>query len=97
MRISDWSSDVCSSDLERIVDRVARHIGAISGHRPPDQLGARDTLFGGERLEPLDIIVRNVREEAHRNSISYRDIKSMLPDRMGNRRDRKSVGMGQSV
>src|SRR3546814_19304329 len=24
MRISDWSSDVCSSDLERLLDRVQR-------------------------------------------------------------------------
>src|SRR3546814_9583845 len=28
MRISDWSSDVCSSDLYR-ADRAAQHLGAI--------------------------------------------------------------------
>src|SRR3546814_457823 len=72
-------------EAERIVDRIARRIGAIGGHRPPDQLGARDTLLGGERVEPLDIIVRNVREKAHHVLISYRDITSMLPDRMGKR------------
>src|SRR3546814_2707094 len=27
MRISDWSSDVCSSDLERLADHVAAHVG----------------------------------------------------------------------
>src|SRR3546814_14825192 len=26
MRISDWSSDVCSSDLDQDVDRVALHV-----------------------------------------------------------------------
>src|SRR3546814_3459628 len=34
MRISDWSSDVCSSDL---VDRIGQHLqprGAKAGHRP---------------------------------------------------------------
>src|SRR3546814_14635603 len=69
----------------RIVDRIALRIGAIGGHRPPDQLGARDTLLGGERVEPLDIIVRNVREKAHHVLISYRDITSMLTARMGKR------------
>src|SRR3546814_11824712 len=28
MRISDWSSDVCSSDLPEFVDRLARFISA---------------------------------------------------------------------
>src|SRR3546814_15705677 len=44
MRISDWSSDVCSSDLadrigrwRRSRDRRESHLGAIPGH-----------LFGGE-------------------------------------------------
>src|SRR3546814_17502868 len=39
MRISDWSSDVCSSDLER---------GDELAHR-----GFRDALAAGERLELL--------------------------------------------
>src|SRR3546814_7125870 len=26
MRISDWSSDVCSSDLDQIIDKVADHM-----------------------------------------------------------------------
>src|SRR3546814_7730395 len=40
MRISDWSSDVCSSDLPRLVvedadpDHVARHLGLGGRERP---------------------------------------------------------------
>src|SRR3546814_13254785 len=41
MRISDWSSDVCSSDLERVLDAVARlqyrpnaSARSLAGQRP---------------------------------------------------------------
>src|SRR3546814_5406344 len=36
MRISDWSSDVCSSDLSRRVDDVGRHRGD-GGAGPSDE------------------------------------------------------------
>src|SRR3546814_13336581 len=51
MRISDWSSDVCSSDLEHIFDRKILAIGASL--RPRDAKAAgRDRLRtrGGDRL-----------------------------------------------
>src|SRR3546814_19973554 len=40
MRISDWSSDVCSSDLQLICDllRLQRTLGALA---PPDNVGER--------------------------------------------------------
>src|SRR3546814_9615741 len=46
MRISDWSSDVCSSDLTRLVDDVAaRHEVSVDVHggfaRPPKPLDAK--------------------------------------------------------
>src|SRR3546814_20306838 len=34
MRISDWSSDVCSSDLDRIVDQAVEVLLATSGFDP---------------------------------------------------------------
>src|SRR3546814_17806713 len=36
MRISDWSSDVCSSDLREIADRLARLAKSLeaAGHAP---------------------------------------------------------------
>src|SRR3546814_20740002 len=46
MRISDWSSDVCSSDL------ALRRVGALSQHQQPDHVGwaetARMVLAGPE-------------------------------------------------
>src|SRR3546814_9807721 len=39
MRISDWSSDVCSSDLKRRVERVLEQVGLGSySERYPSQL-----------------------------------------------------------
>src|SRR3546814_5347495 len=49
MRISDWSSDVCSSDLVAIADRIA----TIPAHRPQDHI----TL----EMAPLEIRHRSVR------------------------------------
>src|SRR3546814_4379473 len=48
MRISDWSSDVCSSDLEltapQRVDLVEQQLGASGQHRPrEEQLEQRGT------------------------------------------------------
>src|SRR3546814_6016595 len=33
MRISDWSSDVCSSDLNAVAERLPAHFAHDSGHR----------------------------------------------------------------
>src|SRR3546814_7171963 len=56
MRISDWSSDVCSSDLLRWLERTPdkREVGGSSPPRPTTDV-ARNTGFGalaqlGERL-----------------------------------------------
>src|SRR3546814_16716100 len=52
MRISDWSSDVCSSDLLRTALRAAdaelrAHVGQLlGGHRPVPHLA----LGGGDQL-----------------------------------------------
>src|SRR3546814_16617831 len=44
MRISDWSSDVCSSDLERDVEQIGRH--AAHGEIAPLTLIVGDTEAG---------------------------------------------------
>src|SRR3546814_7922362 len=50
MRISDWSSDVCSSDLDRIRDqqrsRIDHHVVIAIAH--PEQLNATDLGPGAE-------------------------------------------------
>src|SRR3546814_4643652 len=55
MRISDWSSDVCSSDLDRIDSLLIR----LRGARPPE---AQSTGLG----EPVtsDVMENNVRRLA---------------------------------
>src|SRR3546814_10197342 len=64
MRISDWSSDVCSSDLarahrrsRRLVeegDRFFRNIGAVAEeidrHAPVRRIGAFGRAVGAQRL-----------------------------------------------
>src|SRR3546814_16530140 len=35
VRISDWSSDVCSSDLDRLLPAVPRHLAGPRRTRPP--------------------------------------------------------------
>src|SRR3546814_4153433 len=49
MRISDWSSDVCSSDLARLAVAALHHVELFPGglHRPSRL--AVDRLDGGDR------------------------------------------------
>src|SRR3546814_21131075 len=49
MRISDWSSDVCSSDLGGHGDRHARAVGQLS----PDLLSGRPHKLGDEAVQDL--------------------------------------------
>src|SRR3546814_14129905 len=56
MRISDWSSDVCSSDLVRL---LARHYSFADLWRGPWAGGtARDTFLAGLSILPSNIIAR---------------------------------------
>src|SRR3546814_2057047 len=51
MRISDWSSDVCSSDLERIVKLGIlpnRALPDIGEQRSPVELGTLEADIGGD-------------------------------------------------
>src|SRR3546814_12987086 len=54
MRISDWSSDVCSSDLERrnFFDLRSIHHAASNRHRPAQDYGALRTHPDGENVSP---------------------------------------------
>src|SRR3546814_19430019 len=77
MRISDWSSDVCSSDLQ-ILEVVDEHIGRIMPRlmrrlaRPVDaQVGYDDAIAvrgdarRGAELDPVDLGARKQAVEQH--------------------------------
>src|SRR3546814_3088189 len=59
MRISDWSSDVCSSDLQARGEGADQRAGGVDGARiidPARRAAARETLhrpamFVGDRLQ----------------------------------------------
>src|SRR3546814_20443452 len=90
MRISDWSSDVCSSDLGK--SRIAR---------PPDQ-GATDVAAGRTLWRDLGYD-RDRGESGPRLWDPQGAIRCLfrpVPSACGRcpaRRDRKSVGYGQRV
>src|SRR3546814_12476723 len=89
MRISDWSSDVCSSDLQ-FLQRLFRRHGAAHGLRTQackqilaiDELGAG---LAGQRLQVADKVARwNVDGLRHAALCGYRPA-------------RESGGEGKSV
>src|SRR3546814_2846326 len=57
MRISDWSSDVCSSDLEAA--QVASRAGIVADHEPGDIVD--DVMEPGDDQQPVE---RAIEEEA---------------------------------
>src|SRR3546814_3905463 len=80
MRISDWSSDVCSSDLEIIaelsVDDAARNLLVIDA---PGQAGA---LLGNVSIAALhffsDVIVRSAVEPLYAGDMGMQELLDAL-------------------
>src|SRR3546814_3181905 len=71
MRISDWSSDVCSSDLLRRAETACVHATRIVEGRQP----VLDVGLGGDRLQPvarrarhpgITRLAREPRQQLHR-------------------------------
>src|SRR3546814_19827730 len=93
MRISDWSSDVCSSDLERVLDR--------------DPSGAPLTRWDGETMKPHLVTGKPVPDEAARVEV-YRYVKPRAaawpkadfivgnPPFVSSRETRELLGAGRS-
>src|SRR3546814_2399389 len=86
MRISDWSSDVCSSDLDQVGDDGARG-GAIACARafeeqPPDEIALGDDRIERARDMRERMIERNeVRMDALEQSGAVRLGDAHQPDR----------------
>src|SRR3546814_2913435 len=64
MRISDWSSDVCSSDLQQILERREQDVLEVDGQRQ------HQVEEGGDRrqfvLETIAVAERQSRSEERR-------------------------------
>src|SRR3546814_7093376 len=72
MRISDWSSDVCSSDLLGVVVRVLKERHVIVG-----DMDAPDTVTGevsAQNLRRLDA----VEHDLHGDAASFGDIPAVV-------------------
>src|SRR3546814_7792425 len=78
MRISDWSSDVCASDLDRnaafrqhfLKVAIADRIATIPAHRPQDHI----TL----EMAPLEIRHRSVRPISAKHAQASRFLQQSL-------------------
>src|SRR3546814_6171210 len=62
MRISDWSSDVCSSDLEIIRRAARRYVDRAAGRIAPIKRALRST----QHLDLLDIVEARKRDDRAR-------------------------------
>src|SRR3546814_14355400 len=90
MRISDWSSDVCSSDLRSLGEHDARLPGDV---RRQEQVFQRLAGFLGglvvDQLGKLEV-------GAHIGPVGHRAV-DMAEMALQRRQDRKSVVSGKSV
>src|SRR3546814_5521771 len=97
MRISDWSSDVCSSDLERVHD-IANYIRkgklweAFTAPAPPvlliDEIDKADIEFPNHLLQELDRMEFQVYETRETVRAVERPIVPITPT---NDKERKST------
>src|SRR3546814_9551540 len=95
MRISDWSSDVCSSDLAKRASRTTRSILL-----PPSHMAACAFRGGGGPAAPLSSGAKSSKRlKDHRGSRSYaarfqetrlRQVQAAEPLRLGRPAERRS-------
>src|SRR3546814_12206554 len=86
MRISDWSSDVCSSDLGNFSNRQGRSIGSEQCVRPADFVQSREEL--PLNLQLLEYGLNDETAGGHFLNVT---------DSSDTPQDRKSVVQGKSV
>src|SRR3546814_2119763 len=79
MRISDWSSDVCSSDLRKLLPAV-RHIGARD---PRGEFRAQRDRFAAAIVERVHFLRHDVgrfaeRAREHRGRLDHRHLDALI-------------------
>src|SRR3546814_12883664 len=88
LRISDWSSDVCSSDLMRVVSGQVDHFGAELQMTHPDHIGRVEELDRLKTVEPLYPLTAG---------LTGRIVAKAAQAALAKAPDRKSVVEGTSV
>src|SRR3546814_8290915 len=85
MRISDWSSDVCSSDLPRPWNshRSWRDAAAFSGQQPPDRRCGRESCRANRRDRAAANAACRAAGTADRKSVVSGESVSVRVDRGG--------------
>src|SRR3546814_12396401 len=105
MRISDWSSDVCSSDLDRIDERIC-DLFSIFGPEGFPRLLRGGAQVGFEHEQRADVHLRHRDRNRSRvdlepaNGEALAAVERPARNFIGQREappDRKSVGEGKSV
>src|SRR3546814_6923384 len=101
MRISDWSSDVCSSDLQRI-EQVKFADGTVWTHadlmaRTTNPTSSNDNLFGTSAANTIDALAGNdmVTSWAGADTLTGNDGNDTLIGGVGD--DSLSGGAGDDV
>src|SRR3546814_3161429 len=96
MRISDWSSDVCSSDLKRIILIDGRPAGAIN--RVPARGEARSNMHAGGRPEKAELTRRELEIcEAIGPALKERGLIFVGIDVIGDYMTEINVNIGQAA
>src|SRR3546814_20063489 len=94
MRISDWSSDVCSSDLDPLGERDPEDQGVEDDRRGNDHAGLEDAARAEVAVE-LD--VQAVQDDVGGEQLGDDPQDQVAPHAPRSGRDRKRVVEGKSV
>src|SRR3546814_145265 len=79
MRISDWSSDVCSSDLVRTVKRAFELLHGFCGRRPADLRPRACTQALGDLEAKLDPRFGGIERKRLRVGVRDHEIDALKP------------------
>src|SRR3546814_19441476 len=76
MRISDWSSDVCSSDLDEALHHVgADHVGAVAGDAPARQVEALGDIGLAGDTARADVVAEGRRIAERRAAVAADEVE----------------------
>src|SRR3546814_6472379 len=100
MRISDWSSDVCSSDLAEVVGPELHQGGELADpQQAEDENGDQDAVAEGQHIEAparLRLVGHRARRERRHLALLHEAVDGEGEDRRDQQQDRKSTRLNSS-